>query len=482
MDATLAVIGASGDMARRLLFPALYELDHDARLGDLRIIANARRDWDRDEWLRRIRHGIAELAGIDIVDHVWQRFVARFDFLRGELSQEDLRPLVEKATGNAAFYLALPPQAFAEASEALAGLGLNDESNGWRRLVVEKPFGVDLESAVELNQRLHRDWDESQLFRIDHFLGKETVQNILVFRFANRFLDPIMNCNHVESIQITAAETLGLEGRAGFYEEVGALRDMLQSHLMQLMALIAMEPLARWDNDALHDHKVDALRSVRPITADDVQGVAVRGQYVGGQMNGRRVPGYREEEGVNAESQVETFAALKLHIDSWRWAGTPIYLRSGKRLQSDLTEVAINFREPPFKTLSASDRYDNRLVFLLRPHESINLAVETRRPGLELRTQELVMHADYPESGTSPSASYRQLLMDLFEGERTAFLRFDEVEWSWRIVEPVLQAWQSGVPDRYAAGSEGPESQRRLLEPGHAWRPLEVDTSELYDH
>jgi glucose-6-phosphate 1-dehydrogenase len=233
----------------------------------------------------------------------------------------------------------------------------------------------------------------------------------------------------------------------------------------------------------LHDHKVDALRSVRLIEPQEAGAVSARGQYTRGRLEGREVPGYREEEGVDPLSRVETFAALKLNIDTWRWAGTPIYLRSGKRLRSHLTEVAINFREPPFKLLrNARADYDNRLVFLLRPHESINLAVQTRRPGLDLRTQELVMHADYPESSTSASASYRQLLMDLFAGERTAFLRFDEVEWSWRVVEPVLEAWKSGEPEPYEAGSDGPESQHRLLEPGDTWRPLEVDAGKFYDH
>ena len=251
--------------------------------------------------------------------------------------------------------------------------------------MIEKPFGKDLESALALNNHLHEHWTEDQIFRIDHFLGKETVQNILVFRFANRFLDPVFNCNHVEYIEITAAETLGLEGRLSFYDDVGALRDMLQSHLMQLMALVAMEPLAVWDNALLHDHKVEVLRSVRPIDPEDAHLHAARGQYAAGTLDGKKVRGYREEDGIDPKSSTETFAALKLYIDNWRWHGTPFYLRSGKRLSADVSEVAIHFRRPPFRPIGKDlNPSTNQLIFRLRPHESINLGVQVRKPGLEL--------------------------------------------------------------------------------------------------
>ncbi len=479
MNPTLVVLGASGDMARRLLFPALFGLEQQKRLGGLRIVAYARRDWTRQQCLDIIAEGITDLAGLEIAKSTWARFARRVSFVKGDLIAEDFRQLHECIEGDAAFYLALPPDLFPTAAKGLAEAGLSSETKGWRRLVIEKPFGVDLDSAVGLNKSLHTDWDEQQLFRIDHYLGKETVQNILVFRFANRFLEPVLNCNHVDYIQITAAETLGLEGRAGYYEGIGAMRDMLQSHLMQLVALVAMEPLAKWDNDLLHDHKVEALRSVRPLRPADVKKQAVRGQYGAGSDG----VAYLDEPGVEKNSTTETFAALKLHIDNWRWAGTPIYLRSGKRLASNLTEVAIHFRQPPFH-LPGNDGFvptGNRLVFQLRPHESINLAVEARAPGFTMRTESLMLHADYEESSTSASASYRQLILDLLENERTAFLRFDEVEWAWRILDPVLKAWSKGKPESYESGSDGPEGQHSLLQSGHRWRDLTEDPLPKHD-
>lgn len=471
-EATLVVFGASGDMARRLLFPALYQLEQARRLGNVKIVAHARRDWSPDEFLDVVSDGIRSLAGLTPAASTWKRFARRFTYVRGDLSREGIEQLRPCVAGNVAFYLALPPELFIPAADTLGQLGFSHEDDGWRRLVVEKPFGHDLDSALELNRRLHRHWSEDQIFRIDHFLGKETVQNILVFRFANRFLDPVFNCHHVDYVEITAAETLGLEGRVTFYDGVGALRDMLQSHLMQVMALVAMEPLSSWDTRSLHDHKVDLLRSVRPITPESVDAVAARGQY------GRKgkVIAYREEQGIDQRSNTETFAALKLHVDNWRWHGTPFYLRSGKRLQTDLTEVTVHFRQPPFRLPGMQlEARSNELTFRLRPHESISLGVQVRKPGLEMATTEALLHADYAQGSDTSSAAYRQLILDLLEGEQTAFLRFDEVETAWRILEPVLDAWRKGEPEIYPAGSEGPRSQFALLEDGHTWRPLNAD-------
>ncbi|MGE0685176.1 MAG: glucose-6-phosphate dehydrogenase, partial [Dehalococcoidia bacterium] len=410
-----------------------------------------------------------------VAKSTWERFANRVQYVRGELTSEDMQQLHEHLPGNAAFYLALPPDLFSETSAAIAEAGLNRADNGWRRIVLEKPFGSDLESAIALNHQLHEAWREDQIFRIDHFLGKETVQNILLFRFANRFLDPVLNSTNVDYVEITAAETLGLEGRVSFYDGVGAMRDMLQSHLMQLMALVAMEPLSGWENDLLHDHKVDALHSVRPIDMELVDEHAIRGQYESGRVDGKQLKAYRKEEGIPAGSNTETFAALKLYIDNWRWQGTPFYLRSGKRLRTDRTEVVIHFHAPPFRLPGRDmDPDANRLVFRLRPHESINLAVQARKPGLAFETEDLNLHADYTGSESSSSA-YRQLILDLLEGEQTAFLRFDEVEWAWRILDPVLKAWGKGSPDPYPAGSDGPQCQERLLSRGHRWRSFDHD-------
>jgi glucose-6-phosphate 1-dehydrogenase len=324
--------------------------------------------------------------------------------------------------------------------------------------VIEKPFGVDVTSAEALNQELHRSWDEEQVFRIDHFLGKETVQNIVVFRMANRILEPLLNATHVEHVEVTAAETLGLEGRYRYYDGIGALRDMLQSHLLQLMTLTAMEPLTTWDNETLHDHKTEVLRSIRPLEPGSVARFAVRGQYIAGEISGGAVPGYKQEPGIAAASATETFAALKLYIDNWRWKGVPFYVRSGKRMAKSLTEVAIQFHDPPTSIFVDGDDSTpkrNSLVFQLKPSESISLSALAREPGLEMRTRGLTLYADYAP-GESESSSYEQLLLDVIEGDRTSFLRFDEVEWAWRVLQPVLDAWKLGTPDSYTAGSDGP--------------------------
>ena len=473
---TLVVLGASGDMARRLLFPALLALDSDARLNHLKIIGYALEDWTNEAFIQHVKDGVESLTQAKPNARTWKRFAGRLSYCSGDLSSDKVAQLSPSIQDNTAFYLALPPGMFAEAATSLAQAGLSKENGGWRRLVIEKPFGVDLDSAERLNRQLHESWSEEQIFRIDHYLGKETVQNMLVFRFGNRFLDPILNSGQVEYVQITAAETLGIEGRYRYYDHIGALRDMLQSHLMQLVALVAMEPPSIWSSEVLHDHKVDVLRSIRPLDASDLAASAVRGQYAKGSLGGKPVAAYKDETGIAAESTTETFAALRLYIDNWRWAGVPFYLRSGKRLGQLLTEVVIQLRAPPMRLFHGSDMrtpINNRLTFQLRPTESISLSVQSRKPGLEMTSQELTLYADYDRQTDPDSDSYCQLILDFLEGDRTPFLRFDEVEWAWRVLTPVLDAWKKGEPEPYASGSDGPASQHKLTLPGHSWEPLD---------
>ena len=472
---TLVVLGASGDLAARLLFPALLSLEHRERLENLRIIGYARQDWTDEQFHDNLRAAI-DREGAEYDEKYFDRFIDRIDFHGGDLSVDSLRVLNSVLDGPAIFYLALPPGVFADAAETIAQAGLADETNGWRRLVIEKPFGVDLESAMALNEQLQRGWRENQIFRIDHFLGKETVQNILVFRFANRFVEPVLRAAHVDEIQITVGETLGVEGRSRYYDGIGALRDMIQNHLVQMMTFSTMEPPALWDAEMIRDHKVEVLKAVRTV---DPEVDAVRGQYSAGLVEGVPRIAYRAEPGVDPTSRTDTFAALRLHLDTWRWEGVPILLRSGKRLAAKAHEVAFRFKEPPtrlFRHTPLAHSDPNWLVFRMSPTECTEIVMRTKQPGLDLESRESILRAEYTTKDDLEASAYEQLLLDVLNGDHTPFLRFDEVEWSWRIVEPVLKAWESGAPEDYVAGSDGPSGQHRFLGRGHAWRSLNVPT------
>ncbi|MER3480692.1 MAG: glucose-6-phosphate dehydrogenase [Meiothermus sp.] len=470
-DTTLVILGATGDLTQRLLMPALYRLHALGRLEGLRLVGYAVEAWSREEFIAHLEEGLRRFAqGFD--PGLWGPLAARMDYVSGDLSTQRLGTLKERLTPSAVFYLALPPSLFGQAAEGLGQAGLSQEAGGYRRLVVEKPFGYDLATAEALHRQIHAFWREEQVYRIDHFLGKETTQNLLLFRLANRFMEPLWNAQHVAQVQITFAETLGLEGRWRYYDGAGALRDMLQNHLLQLLTLTALEPPALWDAEVLRNHKVEVLQSVRPIPGDRVEAFAARGQYTAGEILGQPVPGYREEEGIPHDSRTETFAALKLYLDSWRWKGVPFYLRSGKRLAADWAEVAVQFREVPTRFFAGASPSSNWLVFRLRPRESLDLVAWAKRPGLELSVRKVVLSAPYERQGEPEHSPYEGLLLDVLQGDRAHFLRFDEVEWAWRILEPVLEAWKGGEPEPYPAGSEGPPSQSRLLEPGHTWRPL----------
>jgi glucose-6-phosphate 1-dehydrogenase len=472
---TLVVLGASGDLAARLLFPALLSLERRERLEGLRVVGYARQDWTNEQFHANLRAAI-DRDGTDYDEKYFDRFIDRIEFHGGDLSVDSLRVLNGVLDGPAVFYLALPPGVFADAAETIAQAGLAAETNGWRRLVIEKPFGTNLESAIALNEQLQKGWREDQIFRIDHFLGKETVQNILVFRFANRFIEPVLRADHVDEIQITVAETLGVEGRSRYYDGIGALRDMIQNHLVQMMTFSTMEPPSLWDAEMLRDHKVEVLKAVRAI---DPELDAVRGQYSAGLVEGQPRLAYRAEPGVDPASRTETFAALRLHLDTWRWEGVPILLRSGKRLAAKAHEVAFRFKEPPtrlFRHTPLEHPDPNWLVFRMSPTECTELVMRTKQPGLDLEARESILRAEYTTKDDVEASAYEQLLLDVLNGDHTPFLRFDEVEWSWRIVDPVLKAWATGAPEDYVAGSDGPAGQHRFLGTGHAWRSLNVAT------
>ncbi|MCY0879768.1 MAG: glucose-6-phosphate dehydrogenase [Firmicutes bacterium] len=465
---TFVILGASGDLTYRLLMPAIYRLYAHGHWS-WNVVGYAPDAWDTAAFRAHIKEGVHAFVP-EFQESVWTSFQDLITFSSGELEPEGCRRLQRKVGDSpAVFYLALPPTLFGTAAVALGEAGLANPA-AQRRLVVEKPFGHDEASASALRETLHRYWQESQIYRIDHFLGKETAQNLLVFRLTNRFLASIWDREHIRSVQITYAETLGLEGRWQYYEKAGALRDMLQNHLMQLLTLVAMDPPAVWTADTLHNHKTEVLRAVRPIPPDLVKGQASRGQYVAGVVEGQAVPGYRQEPHVAPDSCTETFAALKLWIDSWRWHGVPFYLRSGKRLSHDYAEVAIELKEVPRGLFGAG--LNNWLIFRMKPDERIDMVVWAKEPGLTLTPRRRILSTPYRREDEIEYSAYEQLLLAVLQGDRTPFPRYDEVEEAWRIVDPVLRAWENGDPEEYAAGSDGPPGQATLMEPRMSWRRI----------
>lgn len=477
---TLVILGATGDLTQRLLMPALYRLRREGLTPDLRILGYAMEPWTRARFQSHIGKALRAFAE-DYDARTAAAFVKQLDYASGQLTAQDVAAISGRLSPGTLFYLALPPPLFGTAAQALGAAGFAQAPrNGWRRLVVEKPFGTDLASAEKLRRQMHVHWDEAQVLRIDHFLGKEATQNLMVMRFANRMLEPVWNAQHIAQVQITYAETLGVEHRAAYYDKAGALRDMLQNHLMQLFSLAAMEPLSSWDGEVLRDHKVEVLRAVKPIDARHLAAHAVRGQYRAGRSGRSRLAGYRSEPGVARGSTTETFAALRLQIDNWRWQGVPFYLRSGKRLAGETSEIAVQFRPaagPLPGLVQAGD--SNWLVLRIKPEQRMDVELTAKRPGLKLEGRSVTLSAPYADAGDEGFSAYEQLLIDALAGERAHFLRFDEVEWAWRIVDPVLRAWQHGSPDFYAAGGEGPATQARLLDAGLRWRSIAATTADV---
>ncbi len=485
---TLVLFGASGDLTQRMIMPAIFRLARRGLLpSEFRLIGYARSEMTDDEFRARMQKAVMRDATAGD-EAAWTEFAARLSYIPAEYDGDDLQGYAELARrferldcgagARRLFYLATPPALFApimkHLGEAkLAGLAYQPDDGGWARFIIEKPFGHDLASARSLNTEIARVFDEDDIYRIDHFLGKEIVQNLFALRFANGIFEPVWNRNYIDHIQITASETLGMEGRGGYYETAGAMRDMVQNHLLQLCALVAIEPPAEWNPRAVRDEKVKALRAVRKINPGEVGRDAVRGQYGEGVIAGERVPAYREEQKVAADSQVETYAALRLHVDNVRWAGVPFYLRSGKRLAKRATEIVVEFKPAPHTPWSARGGPDERarpnlLVVNVSPEEGIVIRVEAKQPGQEMRLQSI--NLDYcrcDEHGAieSPSA-YEHLLLDSLRGDPTFFARADEVEAAWEIVEPIIEKWGAEKPSdftSYAAGSYGPAAADELL-------------------
>ena len=485
----MVIFGASGDLTRRKLMPALYHLVQERLLPPgFSVVGFSRTDMSDDQFRDAMRNAVAEFGADQRVDgEAWAHFAEGLFYLSAHPGHPEeykrLANVLERVDrqrgtgGNRLFYLAVPPSSIESIVNNLQQSGLARSQQGWQRIIVEKPFGHDLDSARELNASISQVFNEDQIYRIDHYLGKETVQNLLVFRFANGIFEPVWNRRYVESIQVTAAETVGVEDRAGYFEETGELRDMIQNHLLQVLALTAMEPPATVRAEEVRLEKVKLLRALRPLSDDEIRSCTVRGQYGPGWVEGKKVVGYREEPGVDPNSTTETYAAVKLFIENWRWAGVPIYLRAGKRLARHVTEVAIQFKPAPlllFNDQPVDQMRPNLLLVRIQPDEGISLRFTAKLPGPAIQTRSVHMDFRYASSFGVPSASaYERLLLDCMLGDPTLFAHRDGVEAAWSFITPILKQWAAEPPrdfPNYAAGSWGPEQAEKLIHGCGPWR------------
>jgi len=461
--ANIVIFGAAGDLTKRKLLPALINMQRAGLLHPDSVIIGVVNKRTPEQWLALLHEGITEYAPeLEMGEAEWQAFAQRISMVPGDL--EDTETFNRLAAAlcelgghkNALFYCAIPPQWYTRTAEGLHAAGLANQTEGFRRIVIEKPFGMDLASAKALNADLQRVFDESQIYRIDHYLGKESVQNLMVFRFANSIMEPLWNRQYIDHVQILAAESIGIEYRANYYEHSGALRDMIQSHLMQVMTLVAMEPPVELTDDAVRDEKMKVLRAVRRFEPDTLDCQTKFAQYTKGEVDGEAVPSYVSEEGVAADSVTETFAAVRFHVDNWRWQGVPFILWTGKRMQKRVSEIVIRFREVPFNLFDPEGKapLPNALVFRLQPDEGVFLRTNAKKPGLTTEMQRMVMRAPYAEDGNDVAEAYEILLYDVLQGDATLFSRADEVEASWDIIEPLLEhASKRTDIKRYPAGS-----------------------------
>ncbi|MFC5069313.1 glucose-6-phosphate dehydrogenase [Flaviflagellibacter deserti] len=489
---SFVIFGASGDLTRRLLLPALYNLAATGLLSEgFSIVGVARHDQPPEEFRLQLQDSLKEFATQAVDPETAQWLLSCVTYVSGDFDNDETYAKLGReldrieqngrTKGNRLFYCATPPAAFAPIAQHLAKAGLTREENGaWRRVIIEKPFGTDLESARELNRKLLAVLKEDQIFRMDHYLGKETVQNILILRFANGLFEPVWNRNHIDHVQITVAETVDVGTRGKFYDVTGALRDMVPNHLFQLLSLVAMEPPSRFDANAVRSEKAEALDSIRQVTEKEAIAMSVRAQYRGGYVGDREITSYRKSPDVMPGSTTETFAALKLEVDNWRWAGVPFYLRTGKALNKRRSEIVIKFKNAPvsmFRNLSMDELGDNDLVIRIQPDEGMVLHFNAKVPGPEIQTVPVGMtfqYKDYFEA--APATGYETLIYDCMVGDAILYQRADGVEAGWRAVQPFLDAWEKAGPmgmHTYEAGSDGPEASEHLLEKdGRTWRSL----------
>ncbi|MFO7689468.1 MAG: glucose-6-phosphate dehydrogenase [Cryobacterium sp.] len=483
---SLVIFGVTGDLARKKLMPAVYDLANRGLLPPgFALVGFARRDWDNEDFMKVVHDAVKEHARTDFNEDVWAQLAEGIRFVSGTFDDDDaferlkdtIAELDQKrgTMGNHAFYLSIPPKSFPVVTEQLRRSGLAEQNNGqWRRVVIEKPFGSDLKTARELNAVVESVFPADSVFRIDHYLGKETVQNILALRFANQMFEPLWNANHVEHVQITMAEDIGVGGRAGYYDGIGAARDVIQNHLLQLLALTAMEEPISFDATDLRAEKEKVLASVR--LPDDLGLGTARGQYSGGWQGGEKVDGFLEEDGMNPESVTETYAALRLTIENRRWNGVPFYLRAGKRLGRRVTEIAVVFKRAPqylFPPGQTAELGHNALVIRVQPDEGVTLRFGSKVPGANMQVRDVTMDFGYGHAFTEASPeAYERLILDVLLGDPPLFPRHEEVELSWKILDPIEEYWATqGRPDQYRPGTWGPSSADDLMaRDGRTWR------------
>lgn len=493
---SFTIFGAHGDLTKRKLIPAMYALFLQGLLPKGFVLLGTSRTPMSDEQFRNLmKESLLKFASdLAFDEDSWARFASSLYYVATDSSKPEGFEVIKTTLdeldakhgtkGRHIFYLSTSPSLYWPIVQGLAAAGLVSKvktCDRWPRVVIEKPFGHDLESSRELDERIHDVMREHQIYRIDHYLGKETVQNIMVFRFANAIFEPLWNRNHIDHIQVTNAETIGVEGRGAYYQEAGAMRDMIQNHLMQLLALVLMEPPISMDAEATRDEKIKVLRCLKPLSPDKIDDYAVRGQYGPGFILGSNVPGFRQEDSVSPDAETPTFAALKLEMDNWRWAGVPIYLRSGKRLAKSITEVAVHFKTAPHRLFGlndgTSDDQSNVLVMQIQPDEGISLRFATKQPGPTTMVRWLNMDFKYGTAfGARTPTAYERLILDCLIGDPSLFARTDFVEASWQYIQPILQHWENTSPKdfpNYASGSWGPQASDKLIaSTGHAWRKL----------